>query len=446
MARQIATGPAATTGTISRHIEEQFARMAANAEDAALAVLRRRDEQALAEARAWDALAETTAARPALSGISLAVKACFDVAGWPTDAASKVLHDAAPATVDAPLVAMPRRQGAIVTGHTNMTEFAYGALGLNPHFGTPRSPLDPQRERIAGGSTAGGAAAVALGFADFALGTDTSGSVRIPAAFCGVAAFKPSRGRYPDEGMLFLSPSFDVPGFIARDIATCALADQAVAGEAKAKAMPPASLHGRRFLVPPRFALEAADATVTALFREALKALRDAGAEIVERDWPELATYGPIAVEGGILAAEAFEWHQPYLETRADAYDRRVGPRIALGEGVKAAAYVRAKQRLSKLAAKFHRDLDGFDALLTPTVATIPPRLADLEADDAYYAANREAFRLTEVANRIDAPSVSLPIDPQSPVGLSLTGFNGRDRALLGLSAAVEAALRAYHH
>jgi amidase/aspartyl-tRNA(Asn)/glutamyl-tRNA(Gln) amidotransferase subunit A len=331
-----------------------------------------------------------------------------------------------------------------VTSHTNRTEFAFGALGLNPHFGTPRSPLDPQRQRIAGGSTSGGAAAVALDFADLALGSDTSGSVRIPAAFCGAAAFKPSRGRYPDGGLLFLSPSFDVPGFIARDIETCALADRAVTGEPSWQ--PPSNVRGRRFLVPPKFALEGADASVTVLFQQALKVLEQAGAEIVERDWPELETYGAIAVEGGIIVAEAYAWHQPYLEARAADYDVRVGPRIALGSVVKASAYIRAKQELSRLAVAFHRDLAGFDALLTPTVPTLPPRIGELDRDEQYYPANRQAFRLTEIANRIDAPSVSLPVDPLQPVGLMLTGFNGQDRQLLELSTAVQAILQSSHH
>jgi len=429
-------------GDFRQHLEQQLARIDGQSEDARLAILRRRDEAALREAVAWDTLAVSPSARPPLYGLTVAAKACFDVAGWPTTAGAKLLRDAPLAKEDAALVARLRANGAVVTSQTNMTEFAFGALGLNPHFGTPRTPLDPARERIAGGSTSGGAVAVALGFADLALGSDTSGSVRIPAAFCGLAAFKPSRGRYPDEGLLHLSTSFDVPGFLARDIETCARVDQAITGET---AIQPADLRGRRFLLPPKFALDAADEAVTARFLEAVETLRQAGAVIVERDWPELESYGRIAVEGGLIVAEAFAWHQPHLESRAADYDPRVGPRIQLGKDLSAVAYIRAKQELARLAEAYHHDLEGFDALLTPTVPILPPRLAYVSDDEHYYPTNRLTFRMTEVANRIDAPSVSVPVAPGQPIGLMLTGQNGRDSALLALAASVEAVLADSH-
>ena len=164
-----------------------------------------------------EAVADAAGVEPSLplAGEVVVVKACFDVAGWTTHAGSAVLADAAPADVDAPLVAMLRSAGAIVLAQTNMTEFAYGALGLNSTYGDPTTPLRPGEQRVAGGSTSGGSVAVALGAADLALGSDTSGSIRIPAAFCGVAGFKPSQGRYPSGGMILLAASFDSPGFVA---------------------------------------------------------------------------------------------------------------------------------------------------------------------------------------------------------------------------------------
>jgi len=423
------------------HIELQIASRDARPLQRDVAILRRRDDRALDEAAAWDALAEASGIRPRLFGLSLAVKACFDVDGWPTTAASKVLADRPAAQSDALLVAALRRHGAIVTSQTNMTEFAFGALGLNPHHGTPRSPLDPTGERIAGGSTSGGAVAVAMKFADAALGSDTSGSVRIPAAFCGLVGFKPSRGRYPDQGMLFLSPTFDVPGFIAQDVETCARVDGALTGDLAAPA-DGIDLKGRRFLLPADFALEGADPAVVTAFQRALEALEAAGAELVEQKWPELATYGPIAVEGGIIVAEAFAWHRTYLLERASDYDPRVGPRIATGGEVRASDYIAAKQKLSRLGISYHQRLAGFDAMITPTVPMLPPRVSEVENDESYYPANRLSFRLTEIANRIDAPSVSLPMSPDQPLGLMLTGHNGGDRRLLELSSTVQSVLQ----
>ncbi|RZO10722.1 amidase [Pseudomonas moorei] len=425
--------------SFSEHIGEQAERIARYRNKQGVAILRERIDAAQVQAQAWDHLAESGVA-PSLRGLSVAVKACFDVYGWVTTAGSRVLEDQPPASADAPLVAALSRCGAVVTTQTNMTEFAFGALGLNPHFGTPVTPLDPSGQRIAGGSTSGGAVAVSLGLADLALGSDTSGSIRIPAAFCGVTGFKPSHGRYSDGGMIYLSPSFDVPGFIARDVETLLRVDRALVPD-ELSTPDAIDLRGRRFLVPPAFALEYADSSVRAAFQATLETLKNRGAQVVEEDWPELASYGEMAVAGGIIIAEAFTWHRAHLQTQAHLYDPRIGPRIASGEQVKASSYLDAHQSLARHALAFHQRLTPFDALLTPTVPILPPTLAELDDDTTYYKTNRLTFRLTEVANRIDAPSVSLPVDPVQPIGICLTGHRGHDRALLHLSHAVQAAL-----
>jgi aspartyl-tRNA(Asn)/glutamyl-tRNA(Gln) amidotransferase subunit A len=423
--------------SFSQHIDEQSTRITRYRNEQGVAILHERIDEAQTQANAWDQLA-LSAVVPALIGLTVAVKACFDVRGWVTTAGSRVLQDKPPANVDAPLVAALNRCGAVVTVQTNMTEFAFGALGLNPHFGTPLTPLDPLRQRIAGGSTSGGAVVVALGLTDLALGSDTSGSIRIPAAFCGVTGFKPSRGRYNDDGMIYLSPSFDVPGFIARDVETLLRVDGALKPE-EPSVSGKINLRGRRFLVPGRFALEHLDSSVSLAFSKALAALQYHGAELVEEEWPELARFGEVAVEGGIIVAEAFAWHRPYLEARAHLYDPRVGPRIALGAHVKASRYFDAQRSLARYASDFHTRLAPYDALLMPTVATLPSRVAELADDSVYLKTNRSTFRMTEVANRIDAPSLSLPVDPTQPIGICLTGHRGRDRELLHLSNAVQA-------
>ena len=426
--------------SFSEHIGEQLSRMARFGNEKGAAVIRQVSSTALAQAQSWDGLAASHIAAP-LCGLSVGVKACFDVQGWVTNAGSRVLQDQPPAIADAALVMALKRHGAIVTAQTNMTEFALGALGLNPHFGTPMTPLDPSGKRIAGGSTSGGAVAVALGLVDVALGSDTSGSVRIPAAFCGVVGFKPSRRRYSDEGMIFLSPSFDVPGFIARDAETLLRIDHALVPKDILNAQR-IDLYGRRFLIPGRFAMEHADAAVSECFNAALAILESHGAHLVNIDWPELAHYGEVAVDGGIIIAEAFVLHRSHLKDRAHLYDPRVGPRIATGEHVMASAYLDAKRALVRYTADYHERLGSFDALLMPTVPIVPPTIDELDDDYSYYKTNRLSFRLTEVANRIDAPSVSLPVNPIQPIGISLTGHSGSDRELLYLSIAIQAALK----
>jgi aspartyl-tRNA(Asn)/glutamyl-tRNA(Gln) amidotransferase subunit A len=422
-----------------QRIAAQIERMSELTDDAKLAVSRRRDHEALSEAQSWETLAAAGSA-PRLP-ISLSVKACFDVAGWTTHASSRVLSDATPATRDAALVDVLRRNGAVVVNQSNMTEFAFGALGINNAFGTPRSPLDPSRRRIVGGSTSGGAVSVALGFADVALGSDTSGSIRIPAAFSGLAGFKPSHGRYDRDGMLFLAPTFDVPGFIARDISMLQRVDEVITGSCYGS--DPLPVEGMRFLVPADFAWSSVDADVASTFNRSLEILRKAGAAIVEEAVPEFATYGPIAVEGGIIIAEAYAWHRPLLEKDESLYDRRVGPRILLGADVKASAYVTALDKLSALGKTYHQRLAGFDAMLMPTIPIIPPRMEEVEADEDYNRLNRLTFRFTEIANRIDAPSVSFAPDPSHPIGLMITGRRGDDQNLMETSRAVETVIQA---
>lgn len=429
--------PLATAG-FHRRLRAQLELMNELEEDAKLAVLQRRDDAALSEAKAWETLASTGSA-PRLP-ISLSVKACFDVEGWVTTAASRVLENEKAADCDSGLVMKLRQNGAVVINQANMTEFAFGALGINANFGTPRTPLDPKRERIAGGSTSGGAVSVALGFADVALGSDTSGSIRIPAAFCGLAGFKPSHHRYDRSGMLFLAPSFDVPGFIARDITTLQRVDAVITGATYSTEAPP--LEGMRFFVPKDIFQDGADEEVMSAFADALLSLKQAGAVLVELDFPELKTYGQIAVQGGIIIAEGYAWHAPLLERSADIYDRRVGPRIALGADVRASAYLSALQQLSDLSEHYHHRMENFEGLLTPTIPILPPRIQDAEAEEAYPRFNRLTFQLTEIANRVNAPSVTIAPDPTKAIGLMVTGRKGEDRRLLEVARALEAKFR----
>jgi len=418
-------------------------RALADPDAAALALVARRDEDALAEARARDALRGLAPGDEPLAGMALGVKACFDVRGWTAHAGSRVLADAPAATEDAPLVRALRRAGAVLLAQNNMTEFAYGALGLNASFGTPLTPRMTDVPRVAGGSSSGGAVAVALGMVDLALASDTSGSARIPAAFCGVAGFKPSRGRYDAGGMMYLSPSFDVPGVIAADAAQCLRVDEVLASwDAPPAGCGATPLAGKIFVVPDHVE-DLLVPEVRRAFSAWLERLMDAGALLRRMPMPCLAQAGAVARDGGIIAAEAYALHAPRLAADPARYDARVGPRMLLGAQVPAYAYLAAQRRLAELRSEYDAAMTGADAVLTPTVPMLPPPLAQLDEDDAYLRENARAFSLTEFANRLDLPSISMPGDPAdgTAVGLMATGLRGGDRALLRAAVQIEAAL-----
>jgi amidase/aspartyl-tRNA(Asn)/glutamyl-tRNA(Gln) amidotransferase subunit A len=401
-----------------------------------VSLLARRDEEALLEAAALDELLP-------IAGDVLTVKACFDVAGWTTHAGSAVLADAPPARADAPMVAALRSAGAILLAQTNMTEFAYGALGLNRTYGTPTTPLRAGERRVSGGSTSGGAVAVSLGVADLSLGSDTSGSIRIPAAFCGVAGFKPSQGRYPAEGMIPLSPSFDAPGLIATTVSRLRRVDMALV-DRDGRQPSRRSLADVQVVVPrDAIAAGATDLEVLDRFDQWLGALAEAGVRISEVDLPMLTEASVAARDGFVIAVEAYEWHRELIATEFDRYDPRVGPRIRHGATVLAVDYVAALRRIGECRRRYDAALSDADAIITPTVPVLPPRLADVSSMESYLAMNTEVLRLTEFANRLDLPSVSLPgnsVEPE-PIGLMLTGRRGGDVALLDLAVLIETCL-----
>jgi aspartyl-tRNA(Asn)/glutamyl-tRNA(Gln) amidotransferase subunit A len=424
--------------TPTDHLLQRIDDASANADAVAVALLARRDEAALAEAASLDQTLP-------LGGDVLTVKACFDVAGWTTHAGSTVLADSPPATTDAPIVAALRSAGAILFAQSNMTEFAYGALGLNNTYGTPTTPLRPGEERVSGGSTSGGAVAIALGVADISLGSDTSGSIRIPAAFCGVAGFKPSQGRYPSDAMIPLAASFDSPGVIATTAAHLRRIDATLVDRSD-RGRPAGSLAQARFLVPTdAITSGATDASVLDRFEQWLALLSAAGATITEMALPMLTEASLAAREGSVIAVEAFDWHRDLIAAQFDRYDPRVGPRIQLGATALASDYVAALRRIRDCRRRYDSALADADGILTPTVPILPPRIADVQTTESYLATNTEVLRLTEIANRLDLPSVTLPGDPADvePIGLMVTGRRGADEALLALAVHIEECLSA---
>lgn len=375
-----------------------------------------------------------------LAGIPISVKDLFDIAGQVTRAGSTALADAAPATRDAPAIARLRAAGAVIVGHTNMTEFAFSGLGINPHFGTPANPWD--KARIPGGSSSGAAVSVALGMSAAAIGSDTGGSVRIPAAFCGLAGFKPSKARSDTRGAVPLSKSLDVIGPIAHGITDCALLDAFLAGGDQPH-LETAEISGLRFAVPQTYVLDGLDSEVAHAFERALTTLSLAGVKLVEVPFAEWARLPDLLAGGGLVAAEAFAWHRKRLATAAERYDPRVRVRIERGAAISAADYVDLQELRAARIAETRVAFEPFDAVLMPTVACVAPRLADLADDDAYSRANLLVLRNTTVANLLDLPAATLPIQTPGdlPVGLSVVGACGGDRRLLDITAGVEVAL-----
>lgn len=402
-------------------------------------------QKALKAADAIDLLRGAGAAPSPFAGIPIAIKDLFDVTGEVTTAGSKALADAPPALSDATAVARLRGAGFIALGRANMTEFAYSGLGMNPHYGDPRAPFERDIGRVSGGSTSGGAVAVADGMAHGALGTDTGGSCRIPAAFCGIVGYKPTARRVPQDGCVPLSHSLDSIGPLARSVACCATLDAVLAGEPPAAPVA-APVAGLRLAIPTTIALDDLDPEVAGAFERAIDALIEAGALIVRMAVPEFHEIAAINAKGGFTAPESYAWHRALLARHGALYDPRVSVRIRRGEGVAAADYIDGLAARRAMIARLAVRLAGYDALVMPTVAIIPPRIADLATDDeAYTAANIKALRNASLINMMDGCAVSLPIGRPgaAPVGLTLAGQTGADARLFAIAAGVEALLAA---
>ncbi|MFO0987465.1 MAG: amidase [Alphaproteobacteria bacterium] len=390
-----------------------------------------------------DSLAKAGGTPAPLAGIPVSIKDLFDVAGETTLAGSVALKSAPPSAADAVIVRRLRAAGAVLVGKTNMTEFAFSGLGLNPHYGTPASPWDRKTRRIPGGSSSGAGVSVADGMALAAIGTDTGGSVRIPAAFNGVVGFKPTARRVPTAGCFPLSSTLDSIGPLAPSVACCALVDAVMAGE-EPLPLPQRPLAGLRFALPQRYVLDGLDAAVSAAYARALSRLSAAGARLVELPLAELEDIPRIMAKGALVTVEAFAVHRKLLEAAGAKYDPRVASRIRLGANAAAADYYDMLRQRDQLVARVSRITADYDALLCPTVAIAAPAIAPLERDDELYVkTNLAVLRNTTAFNFLDRCAASLPIHRpgEAPVGLMVVGEPLADRALLGIAAAIEAAL-----
>ncbi len=424
-------------------VEEALARIAEPGGEGARAFIRVHADSARLMADAMDLLRRAGRAPGPYAGIPVAIKDLCDIQGEPTPAGSTVLADAPPATDHAPVLRRMLAAGLVPMGRTNMTEFAFSGLGINPHYGTPASPWDRASRRIPGGSSSGTAVAVADGMAFAGLGTDTGGSCRVPAAYCGVVGYKPTARRVSIEGILPLAPSLDSVGPLARSVACCAAVDAIMAGE-PLPAPRAADVSRLHLAVPTTLVLDEMDATVAADFERACSRLAAMGARITRIAFPAF-TAAVEANKVGLARMEAAAWHRGLLERLGDRYDPRVRARLEQGGQLLSADYIALLDARRRLIAEANAASAAYDAMMLPTCPIVPPPIAQLDDVAEYTRVNLLSLRNTTLGNFLDRCAISLPCHRpgEAPVGLMLMGQTMADAKLFAIAAGVEAALAA---
>lgn len=430
---------AAGENTSRRLVEQSLTAIREPAGEGSRTFIAIHDTEARAAADRIDARRRNGEILPVLAGVPISIKDNIDEAQITTLAGSTLLIESPAASRDAGIVQRLRDAGAIVIGRTNMTEFAYSGLGINPHYGTPRNAFDRPAARIPGGSSSGAAISVTDGMAAAAIGTDTGGSVRIPAALNGLAGFKPTARRVPLDGVLPLSTTLDSAGPVAKTVADCVLLDRILAADAAAVALP---LRGLRLAVPRTVFLDDLSADVANAFAAALRRLSAAGALIIEAPMPEFAHVADVNSRGALVSAEAFAWHRRWIQTHRDRYDPRVILRILPGEQVSQQQYHGLLERRARFVDEIGKVAGSYDAMLMPTTPDTAPAIAEVVRDDASYLRfNSRMLRNASIVNAFDGCALSIPCHEagSAPVGLMIAGTANADRRILGIGLAAEA-------
>ena len=404
--------------------------------------------------------ARTTAVQPGverlpLAGLAVSVKDLFDIAGQPTPAGSTALAGAAPAASDSPAVARLRAAGGALIGRTNMVEFAFSGVGVNPHFGTPaafdaRHGALPGAPRVPGGSSSGAAVSVASGAAFIGLGSDTGGSIRIPAAFNGIVGFKNTARLVPTAGAVPLSTTLDTACALTRTVRDAILAHEILAARRVTRSLAPLSQY--RLAMPRTLFLDGMDAAVARAFERTLAALRMAGATIDTIDLPAVQEQPAY----GFAAPEAYAWHRGLLQEAGPRYDPRVRLRIEKGATLMAWEYIDLLRARQQWIERMHAAIDGYDALLSPTVPIVAPLLADVAPADGtdpardaardaeFFRVNNLLLRNTSAINLLDGCALSLPchVAGELPVGLMVWHGALRDDTVLNIGQQIEQILQ----
>jgi aspartyl-tRNA(Asn)/glutamyl-tRNA(Gln) amidotransferase subunit A len=425
----------------SRELVEQcLAQIARSDGDGATTYVHVAAAQARQAADAVDARRHARMKVRPLAGIPVSIKDIFDVQGQVTRAGSRALGASSPANADAVAVARWRRSGLVLLGRTNMSEFAYSGLGLNPWFGTPRNPWQREVGRVPGGSSSGAAVSVTDAMAHGALGTDTGGSCRIPAAFTGLVGYKPSQDTALMQGAVPLAPSLDTAGVLGRSVACCAALVQAMGQGVEG----PTALVDEPVLgVPQALVLDALDAEVATAFERALSTLSSKGFRMLDLPLHAFARVPELNGKGGFPAAQSYHWHRALLPERRTLYDPHVLRRIERGGSQSAADYLDLLAGRAGLIGEVGRAMSRCHALVLPTVPIVAPRIDALVDDDAHHRANVLSLRNTGLVNLFDGCAISLPIHQQgdAPIGLMLCCLAGGDAQLLTVATMAERAL-----
>lgn len=397
-------------------------------------------EAARATAVCADALRATNVTLSPLAGLPVSIKDLLDVAGETTLAGSIVLRNSSPAKADAPVVRRLRAAGAAILGKTNMTEFAFSGVGINPHYGTPANPADQVTARIPGGSSSGAAVSVASGICAAAIGSDTGGSIRIPAALCGLVGFKPTARRVPTAGAIPLSTTLDTLCAMTRSVEDCVLIDAIIAD--MPLSIPDLPLAGLRLALPGTLMLDDMDAHVAQSFSAALTRLSAAGAKIIELP---LTMLNELPRLNRFAGAESYAWHRELLAQHEADYDFRVAKRIKQGAVLSAADYIRLHEARREWIAQMENLIAPFDALIMPTVPMVAPPITELEnSEEIFFKVNALMLRNPSAINYLDGCAISIPCHASGtlPVGLTIAGAAMSDAKVAAVAHAAARCLR----
>ncbi|WP_438753317.1 amidase [Pararhizobium sp. O133] len=404
-------------------------------------------DRALADARAASVRIRSGRSLGLLDGIPIAWKDLFDTEGSVTKAGSVVLSDHAPAKQDASVVKALADAGMVSVGRTNLSEFAFSGLGINPHYGTPRNPASRDVPRIPGGSSSGSAVAVAAGLVPVAMGTDTGGSIRIPAAFNGIVGYKATRGRYAMDGVFPLASSLDSLGPLCRSVQDAIWVDAAMRGRA-APDIARTDIGDIKLVIAETIVFDDAEAGVVTAFEQAINRLQAAGVRVERRSFPAFAeVFELMTRHGALVTAEAYALHKERLHGDAAArMDQRVVARARLGEKIGMTDYIALLEARRRLVGQFKASLNPGELIVHPTLPHVAPPIAPLVADDdLFFKINGKTLRNTLIGNFLDGCGVSIPCgtgDAGMPVGLLLSGQAGEDERLLSAALSLESVIR----
>ncbi len=422
--------------TTRDRLEKRLARLTARDKDERVFV-KLYPETARREADAADRRWREGAVLGPLDGRIVSIKDLFDVAGEPTLAGSVIRRTANPAIADALIVERLRAAGAVIIGKTIMTEFAFTAVGLNPHYPIAPNAVDP--DRVAGGSSTGAGITVVEDTSEISIGSDTGGSVRIPAALNGVVGFKPTTKRVPLQGAFPLSPSLDSVGPLARSVADCAIAD-AVMTEEAVPVPEPISLKRLRIGVPRGRLFAETEKPIADAFEQCLQACAKAGAIIVDCSVDDLIDALAQATSiGSIAGIEASRIHAEWLHDETLDVDQRVQRPLMRRLGVSESKYIKLMQKRQALVRQMDQRISAYDLFALPTTPIAAPTIASVRDDAVYKRAETLLLRNTQIANQFDLTAISLPMPGLTlPGGLMLVAQHGADRRLLAMALSVE--------